>query len=120
MVRNLLTMSTNSSRPSRTPSPLAGGGDDPLYSYKSPAERVLRMRNLRPEDSLRFVIFNIGDNEEVAVRAWLKGALPWEMYAAVVKVSVVKNASRFPRADLWIRREVGEGLKRTIMEAFRG
>ena len=113
-------MSTQSSEPTRTPSPGAGGGGSPLNSYQSPAERVLRMRRLRPDETLRFVIFNIADNDERAVRAWLKGALPPEMYASILKVSVVQNTSRNPRADLWIRREIGEGLKRTIMEAFRG
>ncbi|KAH9850546.1 Endonuclease/exonuclease/phosphatase, partial [Lenzites betulinus] len=78
------------------------------------------MARLGPKDSLRFVIFNIGDNDERAVRAWLKGALPPETYASIWKVSVVQHASGRPRADLWIRREVGEGLKRTITMAFRG
>ncbi|KAI8968070.1 hypothetical protein BD414DRAFT_471503 [Trametes punicea] len=42
------------------------------------------------------------------------------MYESILKVTVVQHVSGRPRADLWIRREIGEGLKRTITLAFRG
>ncbi|KAJ8456384.1 hypothetical protein ONZ51_g12159 [Trametes cubensis] len=106
----------SSSTGSRSVSPRAGG-DAPSYNYKHPARRI-PLGELRREETARFVIFNIGDDDAIAVRGWLKAAIP-DRYDQIQRVEIVTHVSGQRRADLWVRRELGDGLKRSVLAAFK-
>ena len=106
----------SSSTGSRSVSPRAGG-DAPSYNYKHPARRI-PLGELRREETARFVIFNIGDDDAIAVRGWLKAAIP-DRYDQIQRVEIVTHVSGQRRAVLWVRRELGDGLKRSVLAAFK-
>ncbi|KZT63148.1 hypothetical protein DAEQUDRAFT_680873, partial [Daedalea quercina L-15889] len=95
------------------------GAQIPEYKLENPVRRILRTRELQSRDVTRLVLFNIGDDTAEFARKLLKGCLPSNVYKSILKVQKVSHTSGAPRLDLWVRAEVGEGLKRCVLAAFQ-
>ncbi|KAL6308741.1 Endonuclease/exonuclease/phosphatase, partial [Sparassis latifolia] len=99
----------------------AGSEQGPEYNSRTPATpRPSLPRHVqRRFDTARFVIFNTG--ETTVPQAWrlLQGCLDKGFLDSIVSIARVTHASKRPRLDLFVRRELGDALKRNIREVYR-
>ncbi|KAI1782193.1 Endonuclease/exonuclease/phosphatase, partial [Ganoderma leucocontextum] len=109
-------MSSTPSTP-RSASPRAGGDDAPSYKFKHPARKV-PLTELRREETARFVIFNVENATAADVWELLKAAIP-NHCDQIQRVAITTHTSGLRRADLWLRRELGDDMKRSILAALR-
>ncbi|KAJ3013646.1 hypothetical protein NUW54_g1530 [Trametes sanguinea] len=101
-------------------SPSVGSEPSPEYNLENPTTRVRKRHELQRRDTVRLVIFNIGDTTVPAAWEWLQGCLDEASLRAIVLIRKVTHVSNKPRFDLWVRPELGETLKRNIRNAYKG
>ena len=110
----LTSMSATSSPRSVSP---GVGADAPAYKSRHPTRKV-PFAALRRDETARFVLFNTGEVDKPSLWRAFNNASP-DLARSIVRIELKTLASGGQRADLWIRKELGDALKRSVLAAAK-